>query len=445
MSKTVSFFRRLTPFQIITSGFLFVIFLGSILLYLPVSRAGAAPCSYLDALFTSGSAVCVTGLVVQNTGTYWSAFGKTVIMLLIQIGGLGVITVLITASLVSGRKIGLRTRDLMQNAIGAPHLSGIIRFTRFLILFTLLVEFTGACFLAPGFIRQYGFGNGTAKALFHSISAFCNAGFDTLDCNGTYASLTHYKGNVLVNVVIMLLIIFGGLGFFTWKDLIKNRLSWKRLQMQTRLIITVTAFLIVVPAVVFFFFEFTRGSIKERVLLSLFQSVTTRTAGFNTAEIGKLKEGSRVIMVLLMLVGGSPGSTAGGIKTTTGSVLLLVLIRNIRRNKSIHIFGRTISEDSISEAYTIFFLYLFLFLSGSLVISALEKFPVLDCMFECASALGTVGLTTGITPSIGAVSKLILVFFMYFGRVGGLTLAYAALQPGRTQQGKLPEAHIMIG
>ena len=445
MSKTVSFFRRLTPFQIITSGFLFVIFLGSILLYLPVSRAGAAPCSYLDALFTSGSAVCVTGLVVQNTGTYWSAFGKTVIMLLIQIGGLGVITVLITASLVSGRKIGLRTRDLMQNAIGAPHLSGIIRFTRFLILFTLLVEFTGACFLAPGFIRQYGFGNGTAKALFHSISAFCNAGFDTLDRNGTYASLTHYKGNVLVNVVIMLLIIFGGLGFFTWKDLIKNRLNWKRLQMQTRLIITVTAFLIVVPAVVFFFFEFTRGSIKDRVLLSLFQSVTTRTAGFNTAEIGKLKEGSRVIMILLMLVGGSPGSTAGGIKTTTGAVLLLVLIRNIRRNKSIHIFGRTISEDSISEAYTIFFLYLFLFLSGSLVISALEKFPVLDCMFECASALGTVGLTTGITPSIGTVSKLILVFFMYFGRVGGLTLAYAALQPGRTQQGKLPEAHIMIG
>ena len=445
MEKTVSFFRRLTPFQIITSGFLFVILLGSILLYLPVSRSGSAPCSYLDALFTSGSAVCVTGLVVHNTGTYWSTFGKTVIMILIQIGGLGVITVLITVSLVSGRKIGLRTRDLMQNAIGAPHLSGIIRFTRFLILFTLLVEGAGACFLAPGFIRQYGFGNGIAKAIFHSISAFCNAGFDTLDSKGTFASLTHYKGSVLVNLVIMLLIIVGGLGFFTWKDLIKNRLRWKRLQMQTRLVLTVTAVLIVVPAIVLFFFEFTQGNMKERILLSLFQSVTTRTAGFNTAEIGKLKDGSRLIMILLMLIGGSPGSTAGGIKTTTGAVLLLVLIRNIRRNRSIHVFGRTVSDDSISEAYTIFFLYLFLFLTGSLVISAFEKFPVLDCMFECASALGTVGLTAGITPSIGAVSKLILIFCMYFGRVGGLTLAYAALQPGRTQQGKLPEAHIMIG
>ena len=445
MSKPVLFFRRLTPFQIITSGFLFVILLGSILLYLPVSRAGDVPCSYLDALFTSGSAVCVTGLVVQNTGTYWSTFGKTVIMILIQIGGLGVITVLIMASLVSGKKIGLRARDLMQNAIGAPQLGGIVRFTRFLILFTLFVECTGACLLAPGFISRYGYLDGISKSFFHSISAFCNAGFDTLDTKGTYASLTSYSGDVLVNVVIMLLIIVGGLGFFTWRDLIKSRFHWRSLQMQTRLVLTVSALLILVPAVLFFFFEFSEGSIKERALLSLFQSVTTRTAGFNTAKIGKMKEGSRLIMILLMLIGGSPASTAGGIKTTTGAVLLLVLIRNLRRNRSVRVFGRTICEESISEAYTIFFLYLMLFLSGSLVINTLEGYPLIDCMFECASALGTVGLTTGITPSIGVVSKLILIFFMYFGRVGGLTLAYAALQTGRTKPGKLPEAHIMIG
>ena len=407
MNKILSLFRKITPFQIITSGFLLVILLGSLLLYLPLSRAGDSPCSYLDALFTSTSAVCVTGLVVHNTGTYWSTFGHGVLAVLIQIGGLGVITVAITFSLLSGKKIGLRTRDLMQNAIGAPQLGGIIRFTRFLLLFTLLAESAGAFLLAPGFIRRYGVGNGIAKSFFHSISAW--------------------------------------LGFFTWKDLIRNRFRWKNLKMQTRLILTTTALLILVPAIVFFFFQFTQGSLKERILMSLFQSVTTRTAGFNTADIGSLKEGSRLIMILLMLVGGSPGSTAGGIKTTTGAVLLLVLIRNIRRNRNIRVFGRTIPEESIQEAYTVFFLYLILFLTGSLVLSALEEFSMLDCMFECASALGTVGLSTGITASLGAVSKLILIFFMYFGRVGGLTLAYAALQTTRPHSGKLPEAHVMIG
>jgi trk system potassium uptake protein TrkH len=238
----------------------------------------------------------VTGLVVHNTGTYWSTFGHGVLAVLIQIGGLGVITVAITFSLLSGKKIGLRTRDLMQNAIGAPQLGGIIRFTRFLLLFTLLAESAGAFLLAPGFIRRYGVGNGIAKSFFHSISAFCNAGFDTLDKNGTFASLTRYSADLVVNLVIMLLIIIGGLGFFTWKDLIRNRFRWKNLKMQTRLILTTTALLILVPAIVFFFFQFTQGSLKERILMSLFQSVTTRTAGFNTADIGSLKEGSRLII-----------------------------------------------------------------------------------------------------------------------------------------------------
>lgn len=445
MRKFIPGLRRATPFQIITFSFLFVILLGGVLLSLPISRTGAAPGSFLDALFTSGSAVCVTGLAVQNTGTYWTTFGKTVILILIQIGGLGVITVVITASLFSGKRIGLRQRDLMQNAINAPRLGGIIRFTRFLLIFTLLVEFAGALLLAPVFIPKYGLAEGMAKSLFHSISAFCNAGFDTLDNQGTFASLTLYKTSIPINAVIMLLIIIGGLGFFTWEDLLKNHFRWKKLQMQTKLIITVSALLIFVPAILFFFFEFTQGGLKERILLSLFQSVTTRTAGFNTASIGNLHEGSRLIMILLMLVGGSPGSTAGGIKTTTGAVLLFALIRNIKGNKSIRIFGRAVSDGIVSEAFTIFFLYLFLFLSGSLMISTLEGFPIIDCMFECASALGTVGLTTGITPSLGAASRLILIFFMYFGRVGGLTLAYAALQTSKPEPGRLPEAHVMIG
>ena len=445
MRKFIAGLRKATPFQVITFSFFFVILLGSILLYLPVSRADTGPGSFLDALFTSGSAVCVTGLAVQNTGTYWSAFGKTVILVLIQIGGLGVITVVITASLFSGRRIGLRQRDLMQNAINAPHLGGIIRFTRFLLVFTVVTECVGALCLAPVFIPRYGLADGMAKSLFHSISAFCNAGFDTLDNRGTFASLTLYRTSIPVNVVIMLLIIIGGLGFFTWEDLLKNRFRLKKLQMQTKLIISTTVMLIFVPAILFFFLEFTKGGLKERFLLSLFQSVTTRTAGFNTADIGSLHEGSRLIMILLMLIGGSPGSTAGGIKTTTGAVLLFALIRNIKGNKNIRVFGRAVTDGTVSEAYTLFFLYLFLFLTGSLTISTLEGFPIIDCMFECASALGTVGLTTGITPSLGAASRLILIFFMYFGRVGGLTLAYAAMQASKPEPGKLPDAHVMIG
>ena len=445
MRKLITLLRKATPFQVITFSFFFVILLGSILLYLPCSRTDVSSGSFLDALFTSGSAVCVTGLVVRNTGTYWSAFGQTVILVLIQIGGLGVITVVITASLFSGRRIGLRQRALMQNAINAPRLGGIIRFTRFLLIFTLVTECAGALCLAPVFVPRYGLANGMAKSLFHSISAFCNAGFDTLDRKGTFASLTPYSASIPVNAAIMLLIIAGGLGFFTWEDLLKNRFRLKKLQMQTKLILSTTALLIFVPAALFFFLEFREGALNERILLSLFQSVTTRTAGFNTAQIGDLSEGSRMIMILLMLIGGSPGSTAGGFKTTTGAVLLFALIRNIRGNRNIRVFGRAVSDGTVSEAYTIFFLYLFLFLSGSLVISTLEGFPIIDCMFECASALGTVGLTTGITPSLGAASRLILIFFMYFGRVGGLTLAYAAMQSGKPEPGKLPDAHVMIG
>lgn len=446
MSKTVSFFRRLTPFQIITSGFLFVIFLGSILLYLPVSRAGAAPCSYLDALFTSGSAVCVTGLVVQNTGTYWSAFGKTVIMLLIQIGGLGVITVLITASLVSGRKIGLRTRDLMQNAIGAPHLSGIIRFTRFLILFTLLVELTGACFLAPGFIRQYGFGNGTAKALFHSISAFCNAGFDLMGRPGQkFASMTYYSSHPLINIVLMLLIIVGGIGFLTWKDVVTYKFRFKRYRLQSKVILITSAVLIAVPAVIFFLYDFAQLPLGERILGSLFQSVTTRTAGFNTLDLTSMTSIGQAIFIVLMLIGGSPGSTAGGMKTTTIAVLVANAVSIFRRKDDPECFGRRIDAGVVKVASTVFLMYITLCFAGAAVICAVEKLPAGVCLFETASAVGTVGLTLGITPQLGLISHIILILLMFLGRVGGLTVIYAAVTGSGDKMSKLPAEQITVG
>ena len=437
--------RRASAFQWITFSFLAVILAGSLLLYLPVAAAGGRQCSYLDALFTSCSAVCVTGLVVQNTGTFWSAFGRAVILLLIQIGGLGVITMVITGSIITGKRIGLRQRNLMQNAVNAPRIGGIIRFTRFLLFFTLAAEGIGALLLFPVFVGKFGPGGGMVKAVFHSISAFCNAGFDTLDQKGTFASLTAYSGNVLLNIVIMLLIIAGGLGFFTWKDLTGKNFRWKRLSLQTKLILTATAVLIFLPSILFFFFEFQEENLKDRILLSLFQSVTTRTAGFNTAAIAEMKESGLMVMILLMLIGGSPGSTAGGMKTTTGAVLMIAVLSHIRHKKSTGAFDRAFPSLVIADAFTLLFLYMSLFLVGSLCICTIEGLPVLDCMFECASALGTVGLTTGITPSLSPVSRLILIFFMYFGRVGGLTLAYAALRPEKSEPGKLPEEAVMIG
>ena len=445
MKRLRFFFRHISPFQTITCSFLILILLGSILLMLPAAGSGEGRCSYLDALFTASSAVCVTGLVVHNTATYWSGFGQGIILLLIQIGGLGVITVVIAASIFSGKRIGLRQRNLMQNAVNAPKLGGIIRFTRFLLFFTAAAEICGALLLIPVFAKNYGLAAGTGKAFFHSISAFCNAGFDILSDKTPYASLTAYRSNVLLNVVIICLIVAGGLGFLTWDDLISKRFRFKKLTLQTKLVLLTSAILIVLPALFLFLTDFTKGSPGDRILFSVFQSVTTRTAGFNTVSFDNMREGSHLLMIILMLIGGSPGSTAGGMKTTTLAIIMIAFRRYIRQDKDYSSFGRSVSSRTVLEAFTLLMLYLGLFLGGSLLISTIEHLPVIDCMFESASALGTVGLTTGITPSLGSISKIVLILFMYFGRVGGLTLAYAALGGEKADTGRLPEEKVMIG
>ena len=438
-------FKTISPFRIITASFITVILLGSLLLYLPVSTREAGSCSYLDALFTSVSAVCVTGLVTRNTATFWTPFGKSVILFLIQVGGLGVITVIIAASIFTGKKIGLRQRDLMQNAINAPELGGIIRFTRFMLFFTFAAEAAGVFLLLPVFTKPYGFTGGMKKAVFHSISAFCNAGFDLLGEQEAFSSLTGYHGNILLNVVIMLLIISGGLGFLSWQDILKTRGRWNRMKFQTRIILLTSGALILLPALFFFAADFREAQVKDRILYALFQSVTTRTAGFNTADLTKMGEGSRLLMIVLMLIGGSPGSTAGGLKTTTLAVILVSVFSSIRQEKSVHALDRSVSLQTVQTGFTLMLLYLALFLAGSILICTWEGFPILDCMFETASALGTVGLTLGITPSLGAASRILLILYMYFGRVGGLTLAYAVLTDRRNSPGRFPEEKIMIG
>ena len=437
--------RHITSFQVISLGFLSVILLGSLLLMLPIATKSGQCTSFLDALFTATSAVCVTGLVVNDTATYWSLFGQGVILLLIQIGGMGIITIAIAIAVVSGRKIGLMQRSTMQEAISAPTVGGIVRRTQFIIRTTILIEIIGAVLLAPVFCRDFGFWKGIWYALFHSISAFCNAGFDLIGIRTPFSSLTSYSVQPIVNLVIMMLIIAGGIGFLTWEDIKNHKWHFKKYRMQSKVIFMVTGILIFLPALYFFYFEFSNVPLTERVWVSLFQSVTPRTAGFNTADLGAMNDSSKAIMILMMLIGGSPGSTAGGMKTTTIAVLILNAFATFGREPETEVFGRRFDNTVVKNAATIAILYFFLFFAGGIAISQIEHVALSDCLFETASAVGTAGLTLGITTELGLVSHLILVVLMYLGRVGGLTLIYAAISVKIQSGAKRPLDKITVG
>ena len=437
--------RHLTSFQIMILGFAGVILLGALVLMLPISAAGRVWTPFHEALFTSTSAVCVTGLVVQDTGSYWSGFGQTVILTLIQIGGLGGVTVAASVALLSGRRISLMQRSTMQDAISAPKVGGIVRLTRFILRGTFLIELVGALVMLPVFCRDYGW-HGIWMAVFHSVSAFCNAGFDILGTNNNlYPSLTGYVQNPVINITIMLLIITGGIGFLTWDDICENKLHFHRYRMQSKVILVTTGLLIFLPAVFFFFSDFSALPAGNRLLASFFQSVTPRTAGFNTVNLSAMSGASQGVMILLMLIGGSPGSTAGGMKTTTLAVLLANAAATFRQRESAQFFGRRIDCSAVKTAATILTMYLVLFFGGAVFISAYENLPLSACLYETASAVGTVGLTLGITPQLRIPSQMVLILLMYLGRVGGLTLIYAALSSKKVGNARLPQEKITIG
>ena len=363
-------------------------------------------------------------------------FGRVVILILIQVGGLGVVTMAAAVITLTGAQIGLLPRLAVQDAVSAPELGSVLNFMKFLIKGTFCIEGIGALCLLPVFAGQFGFVKGLGYAVFHSISGFCNAGFDLMGAQEQFSSLTAYASNAAVNIVIMLLIILGGLGFLTWSDLINNRFRLKRLRMQTKMILVSTAALILLPALYFFFVEFRAYPLNERLLLSLFQSVTPRTAGFNTADYGQMSESGLLITIMLMMVGGAPGSTAGGMKVTTMAVLFLASATFLRRR---------IEKDAIQNAMALLTLYIFLLLGGAIVMATAEGFPIITSLFECASALGTVGLTTGITPGLSVLSRMILIAFMFFGRVGGLTLGYSFASSARGNPGLLPMEKVSVG
>ena len=437
--------KKLTPFQTIILGFAAVVLVGALILMLPISSSSGQITPFHQALFTSTSSVCVTGLVVHDTGSYWSYFGQSVILLLIQVGGLGVVTVAASFALLSGRKISLLQRSTMQEAIAAPKVGGIVKLTGFILKATGILELLGALIMMPVFIKDYG-AKGIFMSFFHSISAFCNAGFDIMGISGTpYSSLTVYRGNIVINVVIMLLIIIGGLGFLTWEDVYTNKFHFKRYRMQSKVIFTMTGLLIFLPALFYFFRDLSGLPLKDRILASLFQSVTPRTAGFNTYNLPSLTAIGKTLMITLMLIGGSPGSTAGGMKTTTVAVLFANAISVFRRQEEPHLHGRRIDNQVVRHASTILLMYAFFFSTGALLISAIDKIPVADCLFETASAVGTVGLSQGITPALSAPSLVILMILMFLGRVGGLTIIFAAISGKHPTVSKLPQERITVG
>lgn len=435
--------------RIVILSFLGMILCGAILLMLPISSRNGNWTPFIDALFTSTSASCVTGLIIYDTATHWSLFGQFVLLILIQIGGLGVITLGIFLAILTGKKIGLRSRTIMKESIDAPQTGGIVRIAKFIFLGALFVESIGACLLSIRFIPQFGYLKGIWMSVFHAVSAFCNAGFDLMGQNAPFSSLSAYKSDGLVLGVISLLIIVGGLGFFVWTDLLKHKFRFKKYRLQTKLVLTTTLILILVPALYFFFYEFAQlkwgMSFQERFWSSLFESVTTRTAGFNAVNYENLSPSSYPIYISLMLIGGSSGSTAGGFKTTTLAVMVMTLISIFRKKENIQAFNRRLPNEIIHNTIAVLALYLGLFLFGGILLCIFDPISLEQSYFEIASALGTVGLTTGITASLSTASHLILIILMYLGRVGSLTMLFALNANRPLAYSKVPQESISIG
>lgn len=442
---------RLTATKVIVFGYLSIVLCGGLLLTLPIASQTREFTPFVDALFTATSATCVTGLIVYDTATHWSTFGHAVILALIQVGGLGFITMAVMIAVASRRRIGLKSRFLMQESIAAPHMGGIVRLTRFVFVVTLLVEAVGAVLLSIRFVPLFGLGKGIWYGVFHSISAFCNAGFDLMGTySGPFSSLTAFADDALTNLTIMSLIVFGGLGFFVWENFWLHRRDQKHFSLQTKIVLTATALLVFVPAALIYVMQDglvgkEAHTLHGQVLAALFQSVTTRTAGFNSVGLDALYPSSQMVMVILMLIGGSPGSTAGGMKTTTFAVLLLCLRASIRREDSLKCFGRRVEESVLKSAVTIAMIYVLLTLGAAMAICRIEGVSMMAAIFETSSAVATVGLTLGITPHLGVISHLILIFLMFFGRVGCLTLIYAIMEDRVSSPSRMPLEKIAVG
>lgn len=440
---------KLSYTRIIALFFLGVIILGTLLLTLPISSKSREWTPLLDCAFTATSATCVTGLIVYDTFSHWSLFGQAVLITLIQIGGLGVMTIITMFSVFLKKKISLHERKLLIESSGTVRKSGIIRLLKQIVTGTLIFEGMGALLLATRFCPKFGILNGLWYSVFHSVSAFCNAGFDLMGRYGAFSSLTPFVGDITVNLTISALIIIGGIGYLVWQDVLNFKFKFKSYSLQTKIVLVTSAVLLFGGWLLMLVSEWNSSmaelSTGNKILAALFQSVTARTAGFNTVPLDRLSSAGLMTMLTLMLIGGSPGSTAGGVKTTTVAVLIIELIAVTRGDKSATVFKRRLEEDTVKKAGAIITIYLLAVILATIFIGAIEGLPLGDVLFEVVSAAATVGLTTGITSSLSAVSHIILMLLMYAGRLGGLTLMIAFAERQQTAMLARPTEKIQIG
>lgn len=442
--------RKFSQTRIIAMGYISIILLGTLLLMLPFASQSGESAGFVPALFTAISSSCVTGLIVLDTATSWTLFGQIVIICLIQIGGLGFMTIATMFSLLLKRKMGLREREIMVESINTEHIGGIKNLTKKIIAGTAFFEGIGAIFLSTRFIPEFGWAKGIWYSVFHSISAFCNAGFDLMGVKTPYTSLVPFASDAVVILTLSFLIIIGGIGFLVWDDISKRKLKFKYYQLHTKLVLSVTAALLIIPTILFFIFErdFTNAGLSfgESLLNSIFDSVTARTAGMNSTDTAALSPASKILTVFLMFIGGSPGSTAGGIKTTTLAVIAISTFNGITRRQSKGVFGRRLEKDAIHKASSVVFTNMSLAIFGIIAILAIQPdFDIGDVIFECVSAIGTVGMTTGITRELATASRLIVAFLMFCGRVGSVSFALALMEKKAAPPVKNPREKITIG
>lgn len=440
---------KMSHVQIIALGFFLIIMTGAMLLMLPISTQDGQGADFLEALFTATSASCVTGLIVRDTATYWSYFGQGVILTMIQIGGLGFMTIATMFFLILRKRVHLRGRELLTESINVSQVGGIMRLAKKIIFGTIFIEGAGALLLMIRFVPKYG-AVGIWMSVFHSVSAFCNAGFDLMgQFTGAYSSLTAFVDDWLVSGVVMALIVIGGVGFIVWDDILTYHFSFKKYHLHSKIVLGMTFLMIFGGALLFLVVERNATgagmSFDNQILAALFDSVTARTAGFNTVDTAGLSDAGKLITIVLMFVGGSPGSTAGGVKTTTIAVLLLFSFSYMRSDKSISVFGRTLEEDALRKASAVFFTNLSLALTVTVLISSIQVIPVMDIVFETFSAIGTVGMSTGITRELNDVSRVLIIFLMYCGRVGSLSFANALAGKRKTAPVRNAVEKITIG